>query len=247
VIVVRGWVFGSLLLFLILLESLFVFSAEATGNVTISVPPIPHYSGYEYEGRISWSDQSAVKAINALNVDFEPYVLNLGNVHAWVECCVQLSEALSLSDINLSSVMLSGTVLTDPFYAAEVLKYDNGSVRALIVGFSRTDVRAYVISAGTVAGNVVFVVSFRLYDGTLFEGIGNIWVRMPTDVNVDGVVDGRDVAVAARAFGSYAAGFLYPGSPAHPRWNVVADENEDDRVDAFDLALILMNFGRKYA
>lgn len=243
----RSRIFSGLSLFLILLASLFVFSAEARGNSTGSVPQIPHYSGYEYEGRISWSDQSAVKLINALNVEFEPYVLNLGNSHGWVECCVQLSEALSLSDINLSSVMLNGTVLTDPSYAAEVLKYGNGSVRALIVGFGRTDFRANVISAGMMTGNVVFVVSFRLYDGTLFEGIGNIWVRMPGDVDVDGVVDGRDVAVAASAFGSYAAGFLYPGSPAHPRWNPAADENEDGRVDALDVALILINFGKKYA
>ncbi len=57
------------------------------------------------------------------------------------------------------------------------------------------------------------------------------------DLNGDGKVDIRDIAIAVLAFGSY---------PGHPRWNPVADVNKDDKVDTRDIALIVNNFGRRY-
>jgi hypothetical protein len=39
------------------------------------------------------------------------------------------------------------------------------------------------------------------------------------------------------AFGSY---------PGHPRWNPIADENEDGVIDGADLILITRNFGKAY-
>lgn len=53
------------------------------------------------------------------------------------------------------------------------------------------------------------------------------------DLNDDGEVDILDIAAAANSFGS---------SPGHPRWNPMADVNEDNVVDLFDLVLIAINF-----
>jgi hypothetical protein len=47
----------------------------------------------------------------------------------------------------------------------------------------------------------------------------------------------KDVAIAAMAFGSYAG---------HPRWNSIADENEDGKIDMRDIAVICRNFGEIY-
>ncbi len=58
---------------------------------------------------------------------------------------------------------------------------------------------------------------------------------MLEDLNDDGVVDIRDIATAALAFGS---------CPTHPRWNPVADINNDGKVDIRDIALIARNFGK---
>jgi hypothetical protein len=55
------------------------------------------------------------------------------------------------------------------------------------------------------------------------------------DVNKDGVVDVIDVAMVARAFGSY---------PGHPRWNPAYDINVDGRVDVTDLAMVEAYFGQ---
>jgi len=57
------------------------------------------------------------------------------------------------------------------------------------------------------------------------------------DINGDRVVDGKDIAITARAFGSY------PGSA---RWNPIADINQDFEVDGKDLALIAKKFGQTW-
>jgi hypothetical protein len=67
---------------------------------------------------------------------------------------------------------------------------------------------------------------------------GNITVRLIGDVNGDGKVDLRDLALVARAFGS---------TPASPNWNSAADINGDGVVNMKDLALIGRYFGRRTA
>ena len=57
---------------------------------------------------------------------------------------------------------------------------------------------------------------------------------LPGDVNHDGKVDIRDIAIVVKAFGSY------PGSPS---WDASADINGDGRVDVQDVSIAVMNFG----
>jgi uncharacterized protein (DUF2141 family) len=55
------------------------------------------------------------------------------------------------------------------------------------------------------------------------------------DVNGDGKVDIKDLALVAQAFGSYTG---------HPRYNPAADVNQDGWVDIRDLAMVAKNFGQ---
>jgi len=61
-----------------------------------------------------------------------------------------------------------------------------------------------------------------------------IWGSLMVDINLDFVVDGSDLIVAARAFGSY---------PGHVDWDPRADMNGDFVVDGSDLILIARKFG----
>jgi hypothetical protein len=54
------------------------------------------------------------------------------------------------------------------------------------------------------------------------------------DIYKDNKIDARDLAIVARAFGSY---------PGHPRWNPDADLNKDGKVDGIDLAKVARMFG----
>jgi hypothetical protein len=58
--------------------------------------------------------------------------------------------------------------------------------------------------------------------------------KLVGDVNMDGKVDGRDITIAAKAFGT---------RPGDPMWNPNADVNGDGRVDGRDLTLIARHFG----
>jgi len=66
---------------------------------------------------------------------------------------------------------------------------------------------------------------------------GTITVRLMGDVNGDGRVDLKDLALVARAFGS---------TPGSPNWNPAADVNGDGVVNMKDIALVARNFGQHY-
>jgi len=66
---------------------------------------------------------------------------------------------------------------------------------------------------------------------------GTITVRLLGDVNGDGRVDLKDIALVARAFGS---------TPNSPNWNPAADLNGDGIVNMQDIAIVARNFGQQY-
>jgi len=89
--------------------------------------------------------------------------------------------------------------------------------------------RIYKISANT----TILEHEVDTADNTL-DG-GYVKVKIMGDLNGDGQVDIRDLAVLAKAFGSY---------PGHPRWDPNADLNKDNMVDIRDIAMAAMNFGK---
>jgi parallel beta-helix repeat protein len=72
-----------------------------------------------------------------------------------------------------------------------------------------------------------------LDDNTFFDGW--VLVTIPGDVNGDRKVDGKDVALTIKHYGSY---------PSHPKWNPNADVNCDGKVDGKDIALVIKNYGK---
>jgi hypothetical protein len=70
------------------------------------------------------------------------------------------------------------------------------------------------------------------------NGLADGWVTViPTysgDINHDGKVDGRDIAIISRAFNTRPGDLL---------WDSRADLNGDLKVDGKDLAIVAKNFG----
>jgi len=71
-------------------------------------------------------------------------------------------------------------------------------------------------------------------DNTLVDGI--VKVKIPGDINGDGVVDIYDALLGALAYGSV---------PGDPNWNPAADLNGDGHVDIYDVIIIANHFGQK--
>jgi parallel beta-helix repeat protein len=61
------------------------------------------------------------------------------------------------------------------------------------------------------------------------------WKNPVGDVNMDGKVDGKDIAIVALAFGSV---------PGDPSWNALADVNGDSRIDGKDIVIVGIHFGK---
>ena len=152
-----------------------------------------------------------------------------------IDAFIELQENYSVSTIETSTVVLNSTVHAD--FVAAVGDYDNDSIQDLRVKFNRAAVTQLVLSRGIIAGNVTFTITGSLYIGTLFVATGTMWVRMPGDANTDGKIDMQDIAISARAFGSY---------PGDPRWNSAADENEDGKINIRDIGLVAKHFGEHY-
>ncbi|MCK4482237.1 PKD domain-containing protein, partial [Candidatus Bathyarchaeota archaeon] len=58
----------------------------------------------------------------------------------------------------------------------------------------------------------------------------------PYDINGDGKVDIKDVAIVSQAYGSY---------PGDPNWNPAADINNDGKVDIKDVAIVSSHYGEE--
>ncbi|MCJ7422691.1 ABC transporter substrate-binding protein [Candidatus Bathyarchaeota archaeon] len=172
----------------------------------------------------------------AATVDIDPGILNLKGKLKWVNAYIELPEGYNISDVDVSTLRLNMTIPAE-LEPTAIGDYDSDTIPDLMVEFNRTAVSELALSEGIMYGNATLTVTGKLYDGALFEGSGVIKVRMPGDINCDGKVDVKDIALVSLAFGSY---------PGHPRWNPLADENEDGKIDVRDVSLIAKNFGKTY-
>ncbi len=123
----------------------------------------------------------------------------------WSVCQGALPDGLS---INPTTRVISGTPQTEGVY--------NFTVKVLDPNTNDSGERAYEIVIINLPGTPP----------------GNIDIKTPASVNR---VDGFDLAVLKRAFGS---------SLGNGRWNVVADLNKDGKVDGSDLTVLTINFGK---
>jgi hypothetical protein len=73
---------------------------------------------------------------------------------------------------------------------------------------------------------------------------GYILVKLLGDVNGDGKVDIKDIALVAKSFGAVGPNYFYPGSPPSPNWNPDADLNGDNKIDIKDIVIVALNFGK---
>lgn len=78
------------------------------------------------------------------------------------------------------------------------------------------------------------------YQATTNENRMNVYVHVrsptvPGDINNDSKTDGKDIALAAKAYGT---------SPGNPRWDPRVDVNLDQKADGKDISFIAKYFGQ---
>lgn len=170
-------------------------------------------------------------------VDIYPSTLNLGVESRWVAACIGFAKGFDVHDIDVSSILLNGTIPVAPSAPVTIADYDNDGIAELIVSFNGTEIADFIFSKGITTGNVTLNMDGCLVSGMPFESNFVIRVRMPGDVNIDGIIDMADVSMATDTFLTW---------PGHPLWDPDADLNADGSMDMMDIAIILENFGRTY-
>jgi hypothetical protein len=146
-------------------------------------------------------------------------------------------ENLNVSDIDVSSLVLNGVIPVDSSIPATIGDFDNDSIQDLTVHFNKSRVAELLISQSEIYGDVNLEITGRLDNATPFQAVGTIKVKMPGDVQPDGIVNISDAIVAANAFGS---------SIGQEHWNALADENGDGSINIIDVINLARNFGVAY-
>ena len=172
-------------------------------------------------------------------IDINPKALNLRSRGKWITAYIELPEGYNVSDVDVSSIVLNGTVPMDLSVPMAVGDYDNDSVLDLMVCFNRTDIINYILAQAISFGNVTLTINGNLYSGTPFMGSCIIAVSdLAGDVNCDGVVDIYDISGACISYNS---------KEGESNWNPNANYAPPyNKIDIFDLVTIAYHYGETY-
>lgn len=184
------------------------------------------------------------------NLTVEVTIANVTDLLAW-----QVNLLFNATQLECTEVLLpSDHIFADLPYIEVSPKIDDGSILfgCVLLGvqpgvngsgvlmeirFKAKEAGSSTLILNTTANATCILDSF-LNEMEFETHDGHVTItKLLGDLNGDGGVDIKDIAIAAIAFGSY---------PSHPRWNPIADINQDGKVDIKDLASIATNFGETY-
>lgn len=111
-----------------------------------------------------------------MTVDVHPDTLNLGSKGRWITCYIELSEGYDVGEIDVSSILLNGTVAAEGA-PVEVCDYDGDGVEELMVKFDREAVVEELEWDWGVTYTDVLVITLDLNDGTDVEGSDTVKVK----------------------------------------------------------------------
>ena len=109
-------------------------------------------------------------------IDFDSDTLNLGSKGKWVTVYIELPEGYNVDQIDVSSIMLNGTVQALTTYT-KIGDYDSDGIPDLMVKFDREDLIA-LFNGKTVPENYVMEVT-GIVAGRFFKGRDIIKVISP--------------------------------------------------------------------
>jgi len=197
-----------------------------TANSMVEVTAIP-YANYKFD---YWElDGANVGSAN-------PYAVLMDNDHT-LKAVFSAIPPLTVSINPLSASILIGQSVT--FTSTVSGGYPPYSYQWYLNG-NRVSGATSNTWTFTPTTSGIFYVYLNVTDGkgnTAQSETAQITATLLGDLNSDNIVDMRDIAIVAQAFGE---------TPEQPRWNPQADINKDDKIDIRDIAIVAKNFGKKY-
>ena len=113
-------------------------------------------------------------------IDVKPNSLNLRSKGDWVTCYMELPIGYEVSDIDVSTILLNGTIWVDLNGPTEIGDYDEDGIPDLMVTFNRSVVQEYILSQGIQYGTVTITISGMLELDSDTRFVGNDVIRVKT-------------------------------------------------------------------
>ncbi|MBA7481686.1 hypothetical protein ES707_17160 [subsurface metagenome] len=150
-----------------------------------------------------------------MTVDVNPGTLNLRSKGRWITCYIELSEGYDVGEIDVSSILLNGTVAAEEA-PVEVGDYDGDGVEDLMVKFDRGEVVEGLDWDWGVTYSDVLVITLDLNDGTDVEGSDTVKVKSK-QVSSGGKKGGESQGGPPSAPPGQNKGQGKPEHPPHPK------------------------------
>jgi len=207
----------------------------AEGNYTISAEAtaVP----YEFDSTNNYLSDGKVQIFTAIR---DVAITGVSTSRDWAYQGVQVD--ITVTAKNLGDVTESFNITV--YYGSNPLA--THSIIDLPSNTEITEIFSWNTSAltpcnnYTISAEATFVpFEYNTTNNVLVDG--SVKIRIVGDINDDGKVDMKDIALVAAAFGT---------SPGHPRWNPDADITgptylvPDSKVDMRDISLVAKNFGQ---
>ena len=155
--------------------------------------PNSYYTGDHYQPSLGRDTSMAIlsKAIDSsygigtiivsgapvASVDIDPNTLNLKSRGKWITSYIELSGGFVVGDIDVSSIMLNGTLHAAP-KPTSIGDNDNDGIPDLMVKFDRQAIITWLKDEGIYGGEVTFTVTGTVADKP-FEGHDTIRIISP--------------------------------------------------------------------
>jgi hypothetical protein len=144
----------------------------------------------------------------------DPLNLNSINPNQNVSVLLELAVGLDVNDVNVSTVVLNGTI--PAIVGSEKIgDFDANLIPDIVFEFDYVQTVDLVLSQNITLGSVMFTLTGSLYNGTEFGGSDTVQVSaLFADLDCNGVVGLSDLVAVAKAYRSH---------PDDPNWNANAD------------------------
>jgi hypothetical protein len=119
-------------------------------------------------------------------MDFDPDTLNLKSKGEWVTAYIEFPEGYNVSDIDVSTMLLNGTIPVNVEAPTAIGDYDGDGVQDLMVKFDRAELIDYIIANVNMTElyekrfmTITLTITGYLYNGTPFQANTTIRIVMP--------------------------------------------------------------------
>ncbi len=114
----------------------------------------------------TWSNIKFSCCLNTVEINVRPLVLNTSSSGKYVTVSIEPTPPASPSDIDVSSILLNGTVAVAPGAPVTIGDFDGDGIPDLTVRFNRSDVKAILGTGGVVPITITGVIAGDCFTGT---------------------------------------------------------------------------------